>query len=298
MRSRGASAGYVALVALTACTDPGASALVWEPFVPAEACAVEQEVFGPYCVSCHDGTIEPLDLRGPALATLANEVGDWGEVLVVPGDPNASFIYTKCTGPRADQGELMPEGRALPESALAALRDWIAEGAPACEAGGDDIIVGGPVDFGGPPSGFVASRPSWAGAGACASAQWWSHSGMYASGDMHPGHDCLGCHAQAGGPGFTFAGTVYPTLRDPDDCRGVPGVTVEILDHDGVAIDRTVSNEAGNFVLRQGGVGPFRARLSYQGRTREMSTGIPYGGCNACHGPAGDEGAPGRVVAP
>ena len=287
-------------VAATACTEPGTVPLVFEPFEPGASCDIVREVMGPYCVSCHDGTIEPLDLRGPALGDLVGKVGDeFGQVLVVAGDPDASFLYQKCTGPGTDLGDPMPQGRTMPQSAIDALRAWIEDGAPACTVTGADIIVGGPVDFGSPPSDFVAVRPSWAATGICGSEQWWRHPGMLASPSMHPGNDCVGCHSLAGGPGFAYAGTVYPTLIDPDDCRGVPGVTVEILDEGGNTVARAETNEAGNFDLSGRYVDGYRARLTYQSRTREMTLPVTgNGSCNSCHGPSGAEGAPGRMVAP
>jgi len=282
-----------------ACTEPGDAGLTWAPFVPGQSCEVARVVTGPYCVSCHDGEVEPLDLRAAALGGLVGVVGEYGEPIVVAGDPDASFIVTKVGHPGADLGDPMPPGRALPDAAVEVLRAWISAGAPPCESAGGDIIVGGPVDFGGPPSGFVAVKPSWAAAGACSAGQWWSHPGTSESSSMHPGHDCIGCHQQTGGPGFTYAGTVYPTLYDPDDCRGVPGVTVEILDADGATVGRAVTNDAGSFAVRGRFVQAYRARLSYEGRTREMLTPVgDNGSCNTCHGPSGIEDAPGRVVAP
>lgn len=295
--------GLVAGVGLAApaCTDPGDSAVVWAPYEPGSSCEISKKVFGPYCVSCHDGKIEPLDLRGPALGTLANKVGDeWGQVLVVPGDPDASFLYKKCVPPGPAEGDLMPQTGAMPQEALDALRSWIVAGAPACTTIGADIEVGGPVDFGGPPSGYAAKQPTWTPAGgSCSSDQWWQFEGLWASDLMHPGYDCINCHVQADGPGFSYAGTVYPEVFDPDDCRGVPGVRVEILDGAGNALGAATTNEAGNFYFSGGYVDGYRARLTYQGRTREMTLPVTgNGACNDCHGPSGTQGAPGRVVAP
>lgn len=285
---------------LGACTVTGdASPYSWTPFDPGNACAIEHDVFGPYCVSCHNGTIEPLDLRGAALASLPGMVGEYGLPIVVAGDPDASFIIEKVNGPAADHGDPMPQTGAMPDVAKAALLAWIEDGAPACATAGDDIIVGAPVAFGGPPSDYIAKHPSWAASGTCSSGQWWSHEGLTAASTMHPGYDCVGCHAQESGPGFAYAGTVYPTLHDPDDCRGVPGVKVEILDGDGAVVSHATTNAGGNFSIGGPYVDGYRTRLTYEGRTREMV--IPAFGnksCNTCHGPAGTEGAPGRVVAP
>src|SRR6185369_12370161 len=136
-----------------------------------------------------------------------------------------------------------------------------------CTTIGADIEVGGAVDFGGPPSGFAAGHPGWAADGACSSDQWWQYQGLFASSSMHPGSDCVSCHVQAGGPDFAYAGTIYPELVDPDDCRGVPGVKVEILDGNGQPVGSTTTNEAGSFFFRGAYVDGYRARLTYQDRT-------------------------------
>ena len=286
--------------ALGACAEPGESPFAWNPYEPGSTCDVAREVFGPYCVSCHDGVQEPLDLRGPALAGLVGQVGaEFGQTLVVAGDPDASFLYKKCIAPGVGEGDLMPATGAIPAAALATLRAWIEDGAPACTGTGNDIQVGGPVAFGGPPSGFTTTHPSWAAHGTCGSGQWWQYEGGFATPSMHPGNDCNGCHAMDEGPNFAYAGTVYPQLTDPDDCRGVPGVVVEILDGADQVVARATTNIAGNFSIDGGWLSSYRARLSYQGRTREMNLPVEgNGSCNTCHGPSGAEGAPGRVVAP
>jgi len=118
---------------------------------------------------------------------------------------------------------------------------------------------------------------------------------------MHPGGNCIGCHAEeAEGPRFVVAGTVMNDLRDDTDCNGVAGVTVEITGADGQVVTLT-TNAAGNFFLResQGTVAmPYTAKLSYQGRERVMNTPQPSGACAACHSAKGADGAPGRVLVP
>jgi uncharacterized membrane protein len=39
---------------------------------------------------------------------------------------------------------------------------------------------------------------------------------------MHPGGACITCHTIKGGPAFKVAGTVFPTLHEPNDCNGDP----------------------------------------------------------------------------
>lgn len=118
---------------------------------------------------------------------------------------------------------------------------------------------------------------------------------------MHPGGDCIGCHASRGeGPRYLVAGTVFEMLDEPDDCFGLEGVTVEITDAEG----RTWSlptNDAGNFFLaaQDGPVAmPYRAALVAEGVRAEMATPQSTGSCATCHTATGAQGAPGRIIAP
>jgi hypothetical protein len=112
------------------CTEAGAS----------PSFALVQRIFDENCVSCH-GPGADLDLfadvswtnlvQQPAPAAEA-----CGGVLVVPGDPGASYLYQKLTNPAPCSGVRMPLGEfgpapPLPDCVTAIVRDWIAEGAPA-----------------------------------------------------------------------------------------------------------------------------------------------------------------------
>ena len=90
-------------------------------------------------------------------------------------------------------------------------------------------------------------------------------------------------------------------VDDELDCRGVPGVTVELLDADDVVFAAEVTNAAGNFFVRAepgSSFQTFRVRLHWEGRTREMLGHVGSGDCNSCHTPTGANDAPGRIVAP
>ena len=55
-----------------------------------------------------------------------------GKMLVVPGDPDASYLVQKLEGPAPGEGALMPLGQTEPldpDCAIAALRAWIEAGA-------------------------------------------------------------------------------------------------------------------------------------------------------------------------
>lgn len=103
-----------------------------------------QKVFSSICTECHIAGVE-LDLA-PSVS-YANLVGvmapsylnpptdeSCGGVLVVPGDPAASYLYLKltttpCAGSQMPVTELGAPAP-LPACELAALHDWIAAGAP------------------------------------------------------------------------------------------------------------------------------------------------------------------------
>jgi hypothetical protein len=275
-------------------------------------CAVADTVFTPYCVRCHDGAKAFPDLRAGALGRLAGLAAQAypDETLVVPGHPGASFLYMKMQGPAAGQGKLMPPDGAVAAELLATVAGWITDGAPACAGIVDPgpaapaiPIPGGTIAFGAPPSGFQTTHPTWAEHGTCTPEQWWKYAGDSESANMHPGVACIECHTRSDeGPTFSYAGTVFANVADTDDCRGVTGVAVEILDAAGQVLGKTTTNAAGNFAWRASHLvfrGDYRARLTYEGRTREMM--LPAGSsgdCNTCHDSQGREGAPGRMVAP
>lgn len=96
---------------------------------------VQETIFTPACTICHAGAAAPLGLRLDAPNSRALLVGVPSVqvpslLLVVPGDPAASYLVHKIEG-RAAVGERMPlGGPALPQSSIDLLRQWIAAGAP------------------------------------------------------------------------------------------------------------------------------------------------------------------------
>jgi hypothetical protein len=104
---------------------------------------IEQKIFGAKgcrVATCHgEFQAGDLDLR-PGVAHLdlveqpATTPGALGEMRVVPGDPEASFLWRKLTGALdADEGTRMPATGSGPLDALELelVRAWIAAGAPA-----------------------------------------------------------------------------------------------------------------------------------------------------------------------
>jgi hypothetical protein len=107
-------------------------------------------IFGPRCAGrCHGGPLMPptpaaagpIDLSATSTrAELVDRasIEGMGLVLVVPGDPRASFLLRKLTNDLPADGSLgnpMPQGEAIrwsmiPQAEIDAITCWIAGGAP------------------------------------------------------------------------------------------------------------------------------------------------------------------------
>jgi len=140
----------------------------------------------------------------------------------------------------------------------------------------------------------------------CASGKRWIGD-LTPSEEMFPGHDCVGCHRDFGGPELMAGGTIYG-LPDPDgarttssDCFGLEGAQVTVTAADGLVL-QTRSNRAGNFYFegREASLAkPFRVTVEYispdgQKSSREpMNTSPSYGGCARCHNPQEARETPG-----
>ena len=130
--------------------------------------------------------------------------------------------------------------------------------------------------------------------------------------DMAPGQPCNDCHAytNAGGDGieapiFGFAGTVYRTAHEPDDCAGgtldaagADRAQVEVVSATGQRLVAPVT-DGGNFMFEDTAIAfPITARVRYRGRSRWMVEPQMTGECNSCHSADGQEGASGRIRLP
>jgi mono/diheme cytochrome c family protein len=133
----------------------------------------------------------------------------------------------------------------------------------------------------------------------CSSNKTWT-SGDAKSSLMHPGGACITCHSARGGPAFTIAGTIYPTLHEPNDCNGKDGagaLTVTLTDVNGGVITLPV-NSVGNFYSQEELFPPLQVGLTDGMSYRAMGAVLTAGDCNACHTEKGVNGAPGRIRAP
>ncbi len=144
----------------------------------------------------------------------------------------------------------------------------------------------------------------------CLSGRYWPF-GDRGDNHMHPGRDCVGCHARSGdAPAFAVAGTLYSAPHEADECFGYDsdvaaglGAEVELVDATGARFT-VVANRAGNFYTTHPLAFPLQRVRVYapDGAFREMGSPAPHGDCNACHTRLGTVSAlgdsPGRLVVP
>ena len=121
---------------------------------------------------------------------------------------------------------------------------------------------------------------------------------------MNPGRSCIGCHVENNDPGqapfYTAAGTVMHVLDEPDDCAGVPEMTIILTDAAGTEWPMP-GNSVGSFWLPPDTavVMPYTARIvDPAGNMRVKQTPVDNGDCASCHTAEGLNGAAGRLLPP
>lgn len=196
-------------------------------------------------------------------------------------DPSKNVATASIERMRSDVNPMPPSPSARVANAdLVVFERWVADGMPRGECGGS------------------TSEPT----SVCTSDTFWTSNRKGPS--MQPGRACITCHEKnEDDPIVWVGGTVYPTLREPDGCYGVPGGGVEVVITD--AAGRVVTlpvGSTGNFSLSAESSAnltmPFRAKVVHNGASREMKTPQSSGDCNACHTENGANGAPGRILVP
>lgn len=240
-----------------------------------------QAVLENRCIACHDGRDAP-----PRLLNFDDLIA------TATKDPRKSRAAVSV---ELMKGSAMPPRPAVRPEAdeIESFEIWVAAGTPrnatACTTPPPRLP---PANAGGTDAG-----------GVCTSGKTWTQ-GDQPSALMHPGHACNACHQVRGGPNLRFAGTVYRTLRESNDCNGVappPPVKITVTDARERVFEMT-ANEAGNFFLESAGGppprAPFKVVLTDGTKTRAMEGTVTSGDCNSCHTAAGANGAPGRVLAP
>lgn len=121
---------WTALLWLLACGDKGGDSGGGEPTFS----RVRDEVLVPSCAfsSCHGSGTGGLSIDesgGYEALVDVESVGMPGEILVIPGDPDQSYLVRKLEGGPDIAGDEMPPGGLLDEERLQLVRDWIAAGA-------------------------------------------------------------------------------------------------------------------------------------------------------------------------
>jgi hypothetical protein len=100
--------------------------------------AIVQQIFVENCVTCHtlgsDLDLSPGVAWGNLIGKAAPATESCGGTLVVPGDPNGSYLYEKLSNDHPCSGLRMPRTEfgsgSLPECLIALIRQWILTGAP------------------------------------------------------------------------------------------------------------------------------------------------------------------------
>lgn len=107
-------------------------------------CAV-QSVLNDNCTICHDNSTPSgdLDLENDPWTRLVSGTSQYaGQTLVIPGDPDNSFLWIKLQGTQdTSEGDPMPPSGTMGAAELDAVYTWILDGAP--ETCGDTDTGGG-----------------------------------------------------------------------------------------------------------------------------------------------------------
>lgn len=237
-----------------------------------------QAVLENRCLACHAGT------SPPPLLTYAD--------LVAPSktDPTKTLAQLSLERMKSTASPMPPKPAEAPAAdEIQVFEDWVKAGTPL-----------GAVCTDAPPDGGLPTTDGGdIGVSKCTSGKTWAD-GNNGSPLMHPGAACNACHQQQGGPNLRAAGTVYPTLHEPNDCNGSappPALTVLITDNSG-RVTRLPVNSVGNFSTRTRIRAPYKAAVTDGTKTRAMVGSVTSGDCNSCHTDPGANGAPGRIMAP
>ncbi|MBZ0252474.1 MAG: Ig-like domain-containing protein, partial [Candidatus Methylomirabilis sp.] len=97
--------------------------------------SIQANVFDLHCIQCHLGPAAPRGLQLGAGESFAELVGVASRevpalLLVDPGDPDASYLVRKVEGgPDIVGGQMPLFGDPLDAGTLAAIRQWVADGA-------------------------------------------------------------------------------------------------------------------------------------------------------------------------
>ena len=235
-----------------------------------------QAILEVRCIGCHS-TPTPAPLL------------TYADLMAPSKVPNKNMAQTSLDRMKSATSPMPPLPAVPPTpTEIATFEAWVAASTPKGAACVDPVDAGAPV----PKDAGVNPYNS---APICTSGKLWTSGN---NGSMRPGEACQACHQKQGGPGYTVAGTVYPTAHEPKDCNGSPGpMTVVVTDKNAKVINVTV-NSVGNFYTGTTLAAPFTVKVVNGNKTRAMAGALTSGDCNSCHTQAGANGAPGRILAP
>ena len=137
-----AAAAVLASVLAVSCGGGGYSGGVMPPPPPPlepTLASIQANIFTPSCAlaGCHAGPSPQQGQNlsaGVAFSNIVNVASTEQPAFlrVEPGDPDNSYLYMKITGDPRISGDRMPRNAApLSTAKIAAIHDWIANGAPA-----------------------------------------------------------------------------------------------------------------------------------------------------------------------
>lgn len=240
------------------------------------------------CAECHGAHLE----NGAPNRLLSYED------LTAPseGDPSQTVAEVSLARMKSTKRPMPPDAK-LGADRIAVLETWIKSGMPRGTCNEDDASTGTPKKDASAPAtdgGVDAAPPQTS---VCTSGSFYS-SDAGVGPLMAPGKTCLACHAATGAKTFFVAGTVYPTLHEPNNCNGSSAANLNVVLIDANGVSHTVPvNAAGNFVRVTSFPLPYRALVVRGTSVREMKTPQTDGDCNGCHSEWGNK-SPGRVMAP
>ena len=239
------------------------------------------------CRACHGGTP-----AGGAVNSMMTYDDLLADSLSAPGTTVGELSLQRM---QADMGQMPPlPSPKVPQAQIDVWAAWVDAGMPTgdCSPGPDE------------PDPFDVDP-------VCTTGQYWNGGLFQESSRMDPGRACIDCHENPqnyggfeGGPYFAFAGTLYATGHEPDDCNGVngdvSGAQIVITASDGASMSLT-PNSVGNFgTSMTPGPGPWTVKVvAANGMERAMAGALTDSGdCNSCHTQDGANDAPGRVIIP
>lgn len=91
-------------------------------------------IFEDACTACHSEGGDEVSLEGAPSRLVSVKSKANGKPMIVPGDPDASYLYQKVIGAKGIAGDSMPPGDSVSAAQKKAIKEWIAGLKPAAPA--------------------------------------------------------------------------------------------------------------------------------------------------------------------